>query len=172
MAVVRLKTRRSAKEQVSLEALRDVLQSMSGAPSRVLERLVAVVEWELAAQRGWRFVMIEPRLYAEVVTHLAKYSRRKLTALQLWARLFEVLPPDSNEVLVSREELGRMIGVRPTEISAVMAELEAIGAVYRRKEGRGVRYFVNPRLGTHLVGGLRDKAQADAPPLQFPIGAA
>ena len=48
-----------------------------------------------------------------------------------------------------------------------MGELEAIGAVYRRREGRGVRYFVNPRLGTHLAGAGRDRAQAEAPPLRL-----
>ena len=67
MSVVRLRSRRDNKEQASLEGLRDVLQSMAGAPHAVLERLVSVVEWELAARRGWRFVMVEPVLYAEVV---------------------------------------------------------------------------------------------------------
>src|SRR4051794_22671916 len=103
MPVARLRTRRDAKEQAGLETLRNVLHSMADAPPGVLERLVAVVEWELASRRGWRFIMVEPRLYAEVVTHLAEYSRRKLTALKLWARLFEMLPPDSNEVLADRE---------------------------------------------------------------------
>ena len=42
-----------------------------------------------------------------------------------------------------------------------------MGAVYSRREGRGVRYFVNPLLGTHLAGAARDKAQAEAPRLQL-----
>jgi DNA-binding transcriptional ArsR family regulator len=169
MAVVRLRTRRDAKEQTGLEALRDVLQDMAaaGAPSGVVDRLVAVVERELASRRGWGFVMVEPNLNAEVVAHLAKHSRRKLTAVQLWARLFEVLPPDSNEVLVSRAELARLVGCEPRTVSEIMGELEEIGAVYRQKEGRGVRYFVHPRLGTHLTGAVRDRAQAEAPPLKL-----
>jgi hypothetical protein len=171
MPVTRLKTRRDAKEQASLEALREVLQSLEGAPHAVRERLVAVVERELASRRGWRFIMIEPKLYAEVVNHLADHSCRKITALKLWARLFELLPPDGNEVLADRDELARVVGCHPQHVSAIMGELEAIGAVYRRKEGRAVRYFVNPRLGTHLAGAVRDKAQADAPPLQIPIHA-
>ena len=48
-----------------------------------------------------------------------------------------------------------------------MGELESIGAVYRRREGRGVRYFVHPSLGTHLTGAVRDKAQAEAPKLRL-----
>jgi DNA-binding transcriptional ArsR family regulator len=174
MAVVRLRTRRDAKEQVGLEALRDVLQSMAGAgaPSALLGRLVQIVERELGTRRGWEFVMVEPVLYAEVVAYLSEHSRRPLKAVQLWARLFSVLPPDSNEVLVSRGELGRMVGIEPRTVSELMRELEEIGAVYRRKEGRKVRYFVNPRLGTHLTGATRDKAQAEAPDLLLPVGAA
>jgi len=169
MTVVRLRTRRDAKERLGLEAVRGVLQDMlgAGAPPTVLGRLVEVVDRELAATRGWRFVMVEPRLYAEVVAHLAEHSRRKITALKLWARLFEVLPPDSNEVLVTRAELARLVGCEPRTVSEVMRELEAVGAVYRRREGRGVRYFVNPVLGTHLAGVARDRAQAEAPPLRL-----
>lgn len=172
MAVVRLRTRRDAREQTSLEALRDVLQDMAGvdAAPAVLGRLVEVVERELVSRRGWGFVMVEPVLFAEVIAHLNRHSRRPLKATELWARLFAVLPPDSNEVLVSRGDLGRMVGIRPAEVSAIMGELEAIGAVYRRKEGRGVRYFVNPRLGTHLTGAVRDRAQAEAPELRVLAG--
>lgn len=174
MAVVRLRTRRDAKEQMGLEALRDVLQGMAGtgAPSDILGRLVQSVERELASRRGWGFVMVEPVLNAAVVAYLSEHSRRPLKAVQLWARLFAVLPPDSNEVLVSRDELGRMVGIEPRTVSELMREMEEIGAVYRRKEGRKVRYFVNSKLGTHLTGATRDKAQAEAPNLRLPIGAA
>jgi DNA-binding transcriptional ArsR family regulator len=172
MPVARLRTRQDRKEQTTLEELRGLLQSISGTPPAVRERLVAVVERELSARRGWRFIMVEPRLYAEVVIYLAEHSRRKLTALKLWALLFETLPPDSNEVVADREELARAANCQPRHVSEVMSELEAIGAVYRRKEGRSVRYFVNPRLGTHLTGAIRDKAQAEAPLLNFPAGAA
>ena len=81
--------------------------------------------------------------------------------------MFSVLPPDGNEVTVDREELARMVGIAPGDVSKIMGELEAVGAVYRRREGRGVRYFVNPLLGTHLAGAARDKAQAEAPRLQL-----
>ena len=112
-------------------------------------------------------MMVEPNLYARVVRHLTKHSRRPLKAVTLWAELFTVLPDDSNEVLVSREELAERVGVAPRTLSELMTELEAIGAVYRRREGRGVRYYVNPVLGTHLAGQVRDRAQAEAPPLRL-----
>ncbi|MFL5338325.1 MAG: hypothetical protein ACJ8H8_35445 [Geminicoccaceae bacterium] len=169
MAVTRLRTRQDATQQAGLEALRDVLLSMAGssAPSEVVGQLVTVVERRLAAGRGWKFIMVEPVLYANVVAYLTRHSHRPLKAVELFARLFAVLPPDGNEVQATRAELARMIGIEPRTVSELMAELEAVGAVYRRKEGRGVRYFVNPKLGTHLSGGVRDKAQAEAPILRL-----
>ena len=96
MAVVRLRTRRDVREQASLEEIRGLLLGMTGAaPEPVIGRLVATVERELAARRGWRFVMVEPHLYAEVAAYLDKHSRRPRKAVQLWARLFTALPPDS-----------------------------------------------------------------------------
>jgi DNA-binding transcriptional ArsR family regulator len=162
MAVTRLRTRRDAREQADLAAVRDVLDSMPGTAE-----LVTFVERKLAAARGWRFVMVEPVLYAEVVEHLLEHSRRPQKAVRLFTRLFTVLPPDGNEVQATRAELAGLAGIAPCTVSEIMGELEAIGAVYRRREGRGVRYFVNPLLGTHLAGAARDMAQAEAPLLRL-----
>jgi hypothetical protein len=139
-----------------------MLEGVAGAAG-----LVAYVERELAATRGWRFVMVDPVAYADVIAHLRRHSRRPLVAMELFTRLFSYLPPDGNEVLADRDELARVVGCTPTHVSELMGELEAVGAVYRRRAGRGVRYFVNPRLGTHLAGATRDRAQAEAPPLRL-----
>src|SRR3954451_8441489 len=162
MGVTRLRTRRDAREQADLAAVRDVLDSMPGTAE-----LVAFVERKLAAARGWRFVMVEPVLYAEVVEYLTEHSKRPIKAVRLFTRLFTVLPPDGNEVQATRTELAGLAGIAPCTVSEIMGELEVIGAVYRRREGRGVRYFVNPRLGTHLAGAARDKAQVEAPALRL-----
>src|SRR4051794_38588570 len=169
MAVTRLRTRRDARERGTLETLRDVLvdQVGMGAPPDLVGPMVALVDRRLAAGRGWNFVMVEPRMYANVVAHLTRHSSRPLKAVELFTRLFAELPPDGNEVQASRAELARMVDTRPAHVSEIMRELEAIGAVYRRREGRGVQYFVNPLLGTHLAGAVRDKAQAEAPRLQL-----
>ena len=166
MTVIRLRTRKGAAEQASLAEIRDTLLGLAG-DAEVRDRLVALVEREISSRSGWRFIMVEPVLYAQVVNYLAEHSRRKLKAVQLWAQLFTTLPPDSNEVLLSREELAQAIGLQPRTVSEIMGELEAIGAVYRRREGRSVRYFVHPALGTHLTGAIRDKAQAEAPALRL-----
>jgi hypothetical protein len=111
--------------------------------------------------------MVEADLNAEVVEHLTLKSDRPLIACRLWARLFAFLAPDSNEVMADRAELARAVGCAPSDVSRIMGELESIGAVYRRREGRGVRFYVHPSLGTHLTGTVRDKAQAEAPKLRL-----
>jgi DNA-binding transcriptional ArsR family regulator len=168
MAVVKLRTRRARAAEAGIDRLRSaVLEADDGSSPEIVSRVVTLLERELSARSGWRFIMVEPVLYAQVVNYLAEHSRRKLKAVQLWAQLFTMLPPDSNEVLLSREELAQAIGLQPRTVSEIMGELEAIGAVYRRREGRGVRYFVHPKLGTHLTGAIRDKAQAEAPALRL-----
>ncbi len=162
MAVTRLRTRRDTAEQADLVAVRDVLAGMPGAAE-----LMTIVERRLAATRGWGFVMVDPVAYAEVIAHLRRHSRRPLVAMELFTRLFSYLPPDGNEVVADRDELARVVGCTPPHVSEIMRELEDVGAVYRRRAGRGVRYFVNPRLGTHLAGATRDRAQAEAPPLRL-----
>jgi CRP-like cAMP-binding protein len=128
--------------------------------------LVTIVERRLAATRGWGFVMVDPVAYAEVIAHLRRHSRRPLVAMELFTRLFSYLPPDGNEVQADRRELARVVGCTVENVSEIVGELEALGAVYRRREGRGVRYFINPLLGTHLAGAARDRAQAEAPALR------
>ncbi len=111
--------------------------------------------------------MIDPTLYHEVVVRLTETSNRPLLAVKLWSLLFSKLPPDSNEVQATREELAHDLGCRPAAVSEIMGELERLDAIYRQREGRGVRYIVNPLLGTHLTGAARDKAQAGAPALRL-----
>lgn len=169
VAVARLRTRRDAQQQQGIEALRDMLQGMvpAGAPEELVGRLVQTVERELSTRRGWKFIMVEPNLYAEVVDYLLEHSARPQKAVKLWTRLFTLMPMDSNEIGASRDDLAKLVGIQPSAVSEIMRELAEIGAVYKRREGRGVRYFVNPILGTHLSGAARDKAQETAPSLRI-----
>ena len=50
-----------------------------------------------------------------------------------------------------------------------MSELVGIKAVIRRREGRTVRYFLNPLVGTHLSGKARTDAQEAAPQLRLVV---
>lgn len=166
MSVTRLKTRPAQEAQLALFELRAAVVD-SAIRRDVATKITSLIEREISSQSGWAFVMIEPNLYSQVVRYLAENSRRPVKALRLWADLFTYLPPDSNEVLASREELAVRIGVERRTISEIMGELEEIGAIYRERRGREVHYFVNPKLGTHLGGQARDRAQDHAPSLKL-----
>jgi hypothetical protein len=160
--VRRVRTRRDQRREAALVELRDKAHELGPALPDLAPRIATLAERKLQSERGWRFVMVEPNLYAGVVRHLRAHSSRPLVALQLWAELFTLMPDDSNEVQATRQELAALVGCSPDEISMVMKELEALNAVHRVRDGRGVRYFVDARFGTHLSGQARDRAQAEA----------
>src|SRR4051795_13621122 len=114
MPVTRLRTRRDASDRATLEAVRGMLEGVAGAAG-----LVAHVERELAATRGWRFVMVDPVAYADIIAHLRRHSRRPLVAMELFTRLFSYLPPDGNEVQADRDELARVAGCTPNNVTDV-----------------------------------------------------
>jgi hypothetical protein len=168
MAVIRLRTRRDRGQETALARVREaILEAGPELPGDMTDRLVYLVDGALRARSGWSFVMIEPDLYDQVVEHLTQCSRRPLVAVRLWGKLFKLLPPDGNQVQATREELAAMVGCTPADVSRIMSDLEALGAVYRQREGRGVHYFVHPKLGTHLAGDARKRAQAEAPKLRL-----
>ena len=162
--VRRLQTGTQHKADAAVAQLRLALEEISGLPDTLTERVGVLIDRHARAQRGWSFIMIDPVRYHDVLMRLTEVSKRPLLAVKLWSLLFSKLPPDTNEVQATREELARELNCRPSAVSEIMGELEKLGAVYRQREGRGVRYSVNPILGTHLSGAVRDKAQAEAPP--------
>jgi len=167
VAVTRLRTYRDRDQQRGIERLRDQVLDASDLPVDLASRLAQILGRELSARNGWRFVMVEPGLNSEVLNYLTEHSARPLKAVRVWGNLFRHLPPDSNEVMADRETLALESRCRPQEVSTIMRELAGIGAVECRRAGRFVRYFVNPRLGTHLGGAARDRAQSEAPVLRL-----
>lgn len=123
--------------------------------SRVRERVakvLAVLDGETASLNRWSFVMLSPEQWGEVVERLAMLPHRRVLALRLWARCFRHLRMDTGEIMLSRSEFAQELGVSPRHVSEVMSELVKLGAVSVLREGRGVRYFMNPNVGTHLSG--------------------
>jgi Crp-like helix-turn-helix domain len=173
--IKRLETRPERLKREQAELLRGMLYAFPGGlPERALGELLLVLDRCTPAAGGeeWPFVMISPDQHAAVVRWLGQHSQRPQLAMQLWAVLFTHLRRDTGEVVRSREELAEELGVTPNHISRVMSELEQIGAISRElakvpgMRGRGVvRYYMNPRVGTHLAGEARRKAQAEAPKL-------
>jgi DNA-binding transcriptional ArsR family regulator len=110
----------------------------------------------------WTFAMISPGQNAAVVEWLSKHSTRPQVAVRLWAMLFTALRSDNGEILLSRNELAQRLGIEPRTVSELMGELSRINAIVRRKEGRSVRYSMNPSIATHIPGPEARKAAREA----------
>jgi CRP-like cAMP-binding protein len=139
--------------------------------------MLATLDRKTASRNKWTFVMLSPSQNAEVVRYLADHSSRPVAAMQLWALCFEYLRNDTGEVMLRRDEIADKLGLESRTISEMMTELTDFGAIIRKREKVGgmrgpglVRYFMNPRVATHLGGAERDKAQAEAPLLKLMIG--
>lgn len=120
------------------------------------------------ARRGnetWVFVMISPAQNAAVVEWLSQHSKRPQVAVRLWAQLFAHLRSDTGEILQTRQELAERLGISAQNLSRIMTELERINAIRREKQGRQVRYFMNPNIATHLAPKAREASQVKAGPL-------
>jgi hypothetical protein len=151
--------------------LREALIPFEREMPSTVGTLLHHIDRETAAQPGWTFIMLSPDQNSAVIEYLAAHSSRPVVAMRLWATCFQHLRPDTGEVVMSRDELAAQLSVSADHVSAVMGELEGVGAIIRRREriagmrGPGrVRYYLNPVVGTHLGGAARDKAQASAPP--------
>jgi hypothetical protein len=152
--------------------LRQLLLSDPDLPVEPVRQLVAAVDRQTAAKNGWTFVMMSPADNAKVVSWLAHNSTLPMVAVQLWATLFLHLDRDTGEIMQARDELADAVGTTPRDVSRIMTELETAGAISRQRvkvagmRGPGVvRYFMSPRIGTHLAGKAREVAQREAPPL-------
>jgi hypothetical protein len=164
--IVRLKTGRQRMRQERAAELRQLVLEFEGLDEEAAGRIVAAIDRETANEREWPFLLINPAQHGLVVDQLTRQSQRPLVAVRLWSRLFCHLRLDTGEIAASRDELADEVGTHPNHVSAIMGELERMHAVTRLREGRRVRYFMNPLVGTGLAGVARDKAQAVAPKLQ------
>ena len=109
--------------------------------------------------------MVSPAKDLEVALWIRKHAVRRGLSHVLWPLLKNNMRTDTNEVLLNLSEMSQALGERASHISEALSELVSINAVERRKEGREVRWFVNPKVATHQSGAARDKAQSKAPEL-------
>ena len=170
--VVELTTKPQRLRQDQAEQLRLALLPFEEEMPDQVRDLIGHIDRQTASRNKWTFVMLSPSQNASVVRHLRQQSKRPLAAIELWAMCFEYLRTDTGEVMITREEIAEKLGIHSDHVSEIMSELEAVGAIIRRRErvrglrGPGlVRYFMNPRVATNLAGKARDKAQEEAPPL-------
>lgn len=166
----RFRSRRDKLKAAEASRLRQMVLDFGGEldlPDGVIGRVVAAVDGQTASEGGWTFVMIGPRENQAVVDWLRNNSRRPQAAMVVWAMLFTALRYDTGEIMLTRAEIAEHVGIGADNVSRIMSELVGIGAVSRRREGRSVRYFMNPNIGTHLGGQARDQAQAEAKQLRL-----
>lgn len=161
----RLRTRRDRMRSADAELVRQFVLGLAHAPEQAKSAILAAVDRETAAQEGWTFVMISAEQFEQVHEWLLVNSKRPRLAVRVWTHLFQHIGRETNEVAVTRQQLAERFAVAPAHVSNVMAEMERVGAIERRRIAGRVAYLLNPRVGTHLAGAARDQAQASAPPL-------
>jgi DNA-binding transcriptional ArsR family regulator len=163
--VHRFRSKRSQLETARGQQIRQLLLDLGDRwdlPGEAVTKIVAAVDGQTASERGWAFVMMGPKENEAVVAWLRENSKRPMAAMAVWAALFTALRFDTGEIALSRDELAERVSISPRNVSSIMTELVETGAVSRVREGRRVRYFMNPNIGTHLTGKERDKAQSEA----------
>jgi len=145
--------------------LRQHVLDLEAEAPRAVSQIVAAIDRNTAAERGWSFVMLSPAQNRTVVRWIMANARRQSVTLALWTEFFCHLRTDTGEIVMDRAEMMEAAAASSPHVSAALAELVGLGALIRRREGREVRWFMNPRIGTHLTGAAREEAQGQAPPL-------
>lgn len=160
------------KEQISKQQDLLELQSMLERFPELNEKKASALLWDIKRKNKlndpntWTFIMISPEQNRSVVQWLKNNSKRPLIALELWSVLFENVHRETGQIMLSRQELAKELNVHTQSITNIMSELESINAITKEKEGRGVTYYMNPNVGTHLSQEDREKAQVKAPALK------
>jgi len=162
--VHRLHTRPQRLRQEAGEELRQLVLGLD-LPEKPVAEIVAAIDRQTAETFRWTFIMLSPSQNAAVVGWLADNSRRPIKALRLWARLFELMRHDTGEVVASRKQIAENVGITARDVSEIMSELASINAIYRWRDGRGVRYFMNSNVATCLTGMQREQAQVAQQPV-------
>lgn len=164
------KAQRLRREQAS--ELRQMVLALEGDAPQAVRDIVLAIDRNTAAERGWSFVMLGPAQNLAVVEWIALNAQRPKVSARLWARFFVHMRMDTGEICMTRAQMAEAVGAEPRTVSEALSELVAVGAIIRRQEGRDVRWFMNPTVGTCLTGAAREDAQRSAPPVLELVGAA
>lgn len=152
------------KRDRASEVRQMILQLEAEAP-RLVGAMVALLDRHTVADKGWSFVMLSPAQNRLVVRWINANAVRPRVSAALWAEFFCHMRTDTGEIVMSRSAMMEAAGASSPHVSHALSELHGMGAVIRHKEGREVRWFMNPRVGTCLTGAAREEAQRSAPPL-------
>lgn len=162
--------------RAAAERARLTIKSIPDLPEVVVEDLERVISRATKAKGRWSFVLLNPTRNRTVVKHLRSSSALPGVAVELWAECLARMDTQTGEITASRDELAEAVGVSADDVSRIMSELVAAGAISRERirvqgmRGQGrVRYKVSSLIATHLPGEARDAAQADAPPFRLEV---
>jgi len=155
LSAERAKKRREEARQIVQQARR------LGLDAETLAKIDDAAKAHAASSENWIFVMLGPKENAAVVRWINQHSKRPHKAVELWATLLEHLRMDTGEIMATRQELAERVGMTPRDLSSTMTELASINAIRREKEGRNVRYFLNPHIATHVPNAAKRKVERD-----------
>jgi len=161
-AVHNLQRARYASRQRKAELLEEWAAEVVGPAHAAQLALAFAAQTPDPDADRWIFVMISPTQNFAVIEWLRKHSKRPQVAVSLWGLLLTALRPDTGEIMLTRSQIAERIGIDPQNASRVITELVSINAVRRVKEGRRVRYFLNPNIATHIPGPEARKAAREA----------
>lgn len=159
-AITKLSAERAKRRK---DEARQIVQQVRrlGLDAETLEKIDAAAKAHAQSSENWIFVMLSPSQNAEVINWLQTNSKRPHKAVMVWARILEHLRMDTGEIMVTRQELAERVGETPQNLSRIITELASINAVRRVKEGRKVKYFLNPTIATHVPNAAKRKAARD-----------
>jgi len=167
--IKRLQPKDQKNKQQDLFELQTILDRFPELQEKDISTLVWKIKRKnkLNDPNTWTFIMISPEQNLAVVNWLTSKSKRPLNAVKLWALLFDNVHKETGKIMLSRLEMADKISVHPNNISAIMTELESINAILKKKDGRGVIYYMNPNVANHYPQEIREKSQKEAPKLKM-----
>ena len=133
-----------------------------GIDGDLLAKIDQAAEFHVVARDRERFIMVTTSQNLAVVRWISENSARPHKANLLWALIFDHVHPNTGEIMLTRAEIAERLDDLPRHVSSLMGELASINAIERRKQGREVKYFLNPHIATHLPGASAREAARDA----------
>jgi len=167
--IKRFQPREKQEKQQDLLELLTILERFP----ELNERKISSLLWEvkrknkLSDPNTWTFIMISPEQNRAVVDWLEEKSKRPLKALRLWALLFENVHRETGQIMLTRQEIADQIKIQAYHVTRIMTELESINAIIKKKDGRGVIYYMNPNVANHYPQEIREKAQKEVAKLKI-----
>lgn len=164
-AVTKLSEARVKKRKAEARSFTQQARTI-GLDGDTLAKIDAAAKFHAQSTETWIFVMMSAAQNVEVIDWLQKHSSQPHKAVMLWATLLTHLRMDTGEIMATRQRLSERIGIEPRHISSIITELASINAIRREKDGRRVKYFLNPNIATHLPStAARTAAREKAGPL-------